>query len=137
MPPIEPTTPRSATIRARRDWNSTGITVMAGHTYQLEATGKWTDLIITRDANGYATDEAPFLSRASLRKHEARRRMPHENWFVLVGGIDRDHTTTFRIGTGCVYVAPRTGELTCFANDDPSFYWNNWGSIELMVTPVA
>src|SRR5215475_10706540 len=110
-----------ATIHASQRWNETGITLVADHMYRMTAEGRWTDLIISCDANGYATDQGPFLSRAALRKDESRRRMPQENWFVLVGAIDHDESTAFRIGGECDYKATRTGELTCYANDDPSF----------------
>ena len=125
---------QTAIIRARETWNHTGIELAAGHSYQMLALGKWTDFFIKRDANGFTSDEA-ILAKV-LRKHERRRRMPRENWFALIGAIDRDETTAFKIGTALTFDATATGELTCFANDEPGFYFNNWGSIELTVTLV-
>ncbi len=69
-----------------------------------------------------------------LRLFENKRRLPRENWFVLAGALDSNPSTAFRIGSHCEYIPAETGELTCFANDLPGFYWNNWGHVTLTVT---
>ena len=128
---------RRAWIHAPEPWNDTGITMVAGQRYRLVATGRWIDLLIKTDANGFTTDETPWIGRWLMRRHEKNRRRPHDNWFALIGAIGRDETTTFRIGTELTFVADRDGELTCFANDAPKAYGNNRGKIELAVTRLA
>jgi hypothetical protein len=54
-------------------------------------------------------------------------------WFALIGAIDSDSSTQFLIGTQSVSAPVRTGQLCCFANDVPGFYWNNKGAIQLIV----
>ena len=72
-----------------------------------------------------------------LRLAERLRRAPSQQWFALIGAIDQDPSTQFLIGTGCDYRPPRSGKLTCFANDVLGFYWNNKGQLELTVERVA
>jgi hypothetical protein len=108
---------------------------VSGQRYQMEAVGRWRDLTIKRDANGFTSSEVPILGGV-MEKHEPKRRMPHENWFKLIGAVDRDQATAFAIGTSHERVAQRSGQLTCYANDEPGFYWNNFGSVELTVTRI-
>lgn len=133
---LEPNETRRVRIRAREPRNDTGITLVAGQRYEMRSTGTWTDFI-TRDTNGFTSAEAPRLTRRLLQRNEHRRRRPHENWFVLIGTIGRDESTTFRIGTAVTRQADRTGELVCLANDVPNAYWNNWGAVELAVTRLS
>lgn len=115
-------------ICARRFWNKTGIQLMAGQTYLLTARGHWVDFFIQHEPSGDPSNGW------YLRLFESKRRLPRENWFVLAGALDSDPATAFRIGSRCEYTPAQTGELTCFANDLPGFYWNNWGHVTLVVT---
>ena len=83
------------------------------------------------DANGWVSD------RGLVRDFEHFRRVRDENWFALIGAIDRDRHTEFVMGVSCEFVASKDGELTCYANDAPFMYWNNHGSIELTVERIA
>jgi hypothetical protein len=134
---LEPKQQVAVSISARRRWNDTGVRLVAGQGYRFEARDEWTDFFIKRNADGFRSEEAPFFSRGLLKKHEERRRQPAENWFCLIGAIDREPRTAFRIGTGTEYVAAHTGVLTPFANDEWSYYWNNWGSLTLSVTRLG
>jgi hypothetical protein len=61
--------------------------------------------------------------------------MPTERWFALIGRIDGHPSTTFLIGTGRKPILmPASGELICFANDVPGYYWNNLGTLQLTIT---
>ena len=124
-------------IKARRPWNPTGIEVAAGEQYAFQAQGKWLDFIISRTAGGYSTEQAPAVSRSFLSRHEDSRRMPRENWFVLVGTVGQDESTAFVIGEKLENWQPAgAGELMCFANDVPGAYFNNFGSVTLRVTRI-
>jgi len=97
--------------------------VEKGQDYLLSASGIWTDWLIDSDANGY--------ERWWLKPFSSGRRMPKEKWFALIGVIDKDITTGFKIGTERAWTATASGKLWCFANDVPSRYGNNKGAIEV------
>jgi hypothetical protein len=62
-------------------------------------------------------------------------RYPGPKVFQLVGSIDCAPDQMFVIGKQLSqYTAPKSGTLTCFANDFDFMYWNNWGWIQLEVT---
>ena len=111
----------------RKFWNNTGIALEGGVHYAFSADGSWWDLIYRCGPDGF---ESP---NAFMRHFETKRRAPAERWFLLMGAIDGDASTIFRIGTSAKVTAPRSGTLTCFANDVPSAYLNNWGSVTLTV----
>jgi len=115
-------------IRARSFWNKTGIQLVASQRHLMTVSGDWVDFFMRHDADGDPS------SSWYLRLFESKRRLPRENWFVLAGALDSDPATAFLIGSQCEYTAPAAGELTCFANDVPGFYWNNWGHVILTVT---
>jgi hypothetical protein len=54
-------------------------------------------------------------------------------WFELIGAIDNDTGTYFRIGTGRDFTPDRAGRLYCFANDLMGMYWNNFGGVWINV----
>jgi len=114
-------------IESRPIWVDTGVQLVAGTTYRLLATGRWRDASIDTDAAGYS-------SASALQKlTEKMRRMPNAPWFALIGAIDRKPDTQFLIGSGTTFVAPASGQLTCFANDLRGFYFNNTGRVILTV----
>jgi len=124
-------------IRARVKWNPTGVLVNPGERYRLEADGRWSDLGICADADGFPSERAPRITRKLLEKFEPKRRMPAELWFCLIGTVGEAPPGFFRIGRQLTewVVGPGTsGELLCFANDVESAYWNNFGSLTLTVT---
>jgi hypothetical protein len=97
----------------------------------MTAAGDWVDWFIHHGPDGDPSDS--FYMRA----FEHLRRMPHENWFALIGALDSNIGSAFRIGSRCSYTANAAGELTCFANDVEGFYWNNYGEVSLTVTRIA
>ena len=121
----------SAAILARPHWNATGIHLVRGGRYRMRASGRWRDWFIPHGADG---DPSQIFY---MRWFEPLRRMPHQNWFMLIGALNRDASTAFPIGCGRNYSATQDGELTCFANDVPGFYWNNRGEVDLTVTRIA
>jgi hypothetical protein len=114
-------------IIARNFWNDTGIRLISGQEYHFTAVGRWIDFYISCDADGFRSPNPLFFPWEPLR------RMPHEQWFTLIGAIDRKPETQFRIGRERTMIAPATGTLSCFANDVGLAYWNNFGSLELTV----
>jgi hypothetical protein len=97
----------------------------------MTASGTWVDWFIHQGPDGDPSDS--FCMKA----FEPLRRMPDENWFALIGGLDSNVALSFRIGSRCTYTARAAGELTCFANDVEGFYWNNYGEVLLTVARIA
>ncbi len=100
--------------------------VKQGRQYDFLASGTWIDWWIETNADGY--------ERRSLAPFRAARRAPREPWFALIGAIDKDLSTAFRIGTKLSWTASKTGTLWCFANDLTCMYWNNRGAVDLQCT---
>jgi hypothetical protein len=115
-------------IDSRLKWNDTGVLLRAGARYEFSATGTWHDRQYATDADGYPS------STLLLKLAEPLRRVRSANWFTLIGAIDRDERSAFRMGSKGVFSAAKDGQLTCFANDTPLTYGNNSGSVSLTVT---
>lgn len=127
-------TETTVTIRAHRYWNDTNLRVMAGETYVYRASGRWFDFGIPSGPDGYETPAWSLLQRLL----QDRRRLTEVRWFVLCGaivsGVD---AYLFPIGAQAELKAPVGGLLRCFANDVPCFYWNNFGSVNLVIERVS
>lgn len=116
-----------ARIRAHPQWNSTKIELSSGKQYTLTAQGLWIDFYVPCGPDGYWT--LPVVKQ--------KLRFPQSNLFTLIGSIGSDEGSLFAIGSRLTNFSPdKTGELTCFANDIPYMYWNNWGSITLEVSEI-
>ncbi|MFD3003191.1 hypothetical protein ACFS7Z_22710 [Pontibacter toksunensis] len=112
------------TVYAKQRWNSTGVQLEAGHTYSLEASGKWTDLTISSGPDGF--------TKWYMKWAEKRRRVKEANWFALIGTYGGDNP--FIIGSGIQSLTAQVSvQLICFANDAEGFYWNNSGAVRLTV----
>lgn len=118
----------TVTIQARKKWNDTGIELISGHEYQFTAEGQWVDRTSHCDADGFSS------SNLLLRFTEWLRRVPRENWFALIGALDFDKKSIFKIGRARTLIMKGSGTLTCFANDIFFMYGNNHGAIQLTVT---
>ena len=118
-------------VVARGKWNDTGISLVAGQEYSFTAAGQWCDWNKLCGPDGYSSDN-PIL-----RTTEWLRRVPHEKWFALIGSVDHDRRTFFRIGVKQTRKMEFGGVLTCFANDVGLMYFNNSGAVQLTVTRTA
>jgi hypothetical protein len=130
-------------IWARPRANHTKIFVKKGSKYSFVVPpGQiWTDWFIGTDANGYPHGPLPFIQEA----FRSTKPFPDKNWFLLTGAIDRPEHAPFPIGGNPVGTPVGTpverkmtsnGELILFANDAKSFYWNNFGRIQVIITRV-
>ena len=63
--------------------------------------------------------------------------LPGKNWFTLIGTAGRNPQKFFLIGGGRTITPETTGELYAFANDASWFYWNNKGTLRLIVTRTS
>ncbi len=110
-------------------WNDCRVYLQHSGTYDFTTDdSKWRDASISCDANGYP-------STTFLRLFEKLRRIPNENYFKLIGAVDRSTSKPIVIGKSLTNFSPReSGQLFCFANDVAFMYWNNHGSIFLTIT---
>lgn len=115
----------SRSISAHQKWTRL-CDVTQGLTYDFIATGTWFDWYEKTDADGY--ESALFKPVAWLK------RLPQERWFALIGIVDGDPSTAFKVGRTGRWIATRSGELGCFANDIPWMYWNNSGAVTVQCT---
>jgi hypothetical protein len=127
---------RGLRIDARERWTPTGLTLKAGSTYELSATGAWSDGGIDCGPSGFFSVGQGCLRACVLRPTERLRVLPAAPWFALIGALDGDPSTAFEIGAGTTYTPARDGMLTCCANDVPWMRWNNRGYVDVTVTPA-
>ncbi|MCC6370575.1 MAG: hypothetical protein IT236_06210 [Bacteroidia bacterium] len=126
--------PLGKDINANEKYCHTGWLLKKGATYAFSANTNdtWNDGYFLAPFNADGRD-VPHLAWA-----KRFLRMPSELWFALLGGINNDKNTYFKIGTVLAeYSPPQDGELVCFANDVPGFYrTNNRGSIYLTIVRI-
>jgi hypothetical protein len=123
-------------ITAATYWNETQLLLEKGNTYDLEILPKdqvWTD---GNEPLKKATDADGFSNILNLWNYLKRAR--HENWFALMGCINKNESTFFKIGFAYKnYTPPESGELVCFANDASEHYGNNKGTLFLTIKRVS
>jgi hypothetical protein len=120
-------------VWARLPRNHTGIWVTGGSAvrFSIPPRQQWTDWVIQTDGGGYPHGPIPFLQE----RFASTKPLPGENWFALVGAIEGSPSSPFLIGgKGRVVDFSDTGELVLFANDARSFYGNNFGRLQVIVT---
>jgi len=118
------------TVLARAKWNATPVWVSGGERHKFLASGTWCDASIRTGPAGYASSSLGFRLAAPFR------RFPKANWFALIGAIHQKGPA-FVIGDGTEIEMPADGLLYCFANDLPSFYFNNSGHVQVVVERVS
>ena len=127
---LAPGEERVVSACARLRWNHTGIRVHADETYDITARpgSVWKDASHEVTAKGYELRRlAPF------RPFRRRRDAP---WFELIGAVGESEHTSFRISEHAPVTFHTKGELVLYANDASFMYWNNTGSIEVVVRRI-
>jgi hypothetical protein len=122
-------------VWAKLHANHTKIRVTEGSAYRfvVPAGQIWTDWFIRANANGYQLGPLPFIQEL----FRSSKPLPDKNWFLLTGALDRPDRSPFPIGGHPVERKMTSdGELVLFANDAKSFYWNNFGRIQVIITRV-
>jgi hypothetical protein len=120
-------------VDSRYRRNHTGLRITAGQTYRFlaPASQTWDDAWIVSSPRGYPPPGEFFSGYLSLFK--SWKSLSNEKWFALCGEVATAKPAPFVIGEGKVWTADSSGELLLFANDARHFYWNNSGSIWLLV----
>jgi hypothetical protein len=85
---------------------------------------RWVDLIIPATAAGYKNPLADLFGQ----------RLKGINCFCLCATFNDNDNYAFPIGLEHTFTTSLAGSLTFFANDVPGYDWNNWGSIEIIVS---
>ena len=136
--PIKLTVGESALVEvwSRLPANETRIAVAPGMEFRfLVPPGQvWTDFYVTKGASGYRRGPLAFIQE----RFASTKPLPDENWFCLVGAFNQPECFPFAIRTDNENPATITvhhfGQLVLFANDARSFYWNNFGRIQVVIT---
>lgn len=122
------------TIEARLRWNHTSIVLQQDKRYRINVPPgqEWRDASFKCGPDGYTNLlTAPFTPFLRVRTAQGRR----ARFFTLIGTIGESTTHAFIIGNGTEFTAGANGELVCFANDVSWAYFNNRGSIKIMIEP--
>jgi hypothetical protein len=147
---------KSVPVRAARWWNDSGLEVLEGEIYRLEAEGEWSDAGIRSTAAGYTL---PLLALFTWA-----RRARDANWFSLIAAVHperglaavepsagnfvtgwmeslRRHVQSLDrasqltdIGARQDLAIGRAGHLYLFANDAYFAYCNNEGTVSVGIT---
>lgn len=147
-PPIDDSPTERPTVhvvvKARRRFTPV-IDVTLGQRYALTASGSWYDAFIRTDVQGYA-------SWPLQRRFERSRLCPDQPWFALCGVIGAPGASdaslreavrtqalpwTAKTRAGEPWRAPASGQLYVFPNDVYRAFWNNYGKIDVAVTPLS
>jgi len=122
-------------VDAKLMWNATSVILVKGSAYRLRVL-RYSDW---RDAGIQATPgtgwEGAWKALGWLARFKARYR--GAPMYSLVGSIEKDRDSFFRIDETKEYVAAADGELLLFANDWERHYENNHGSLQLEVIRVT
>ena len=97
--------------------------MQTGDTWRFAATGVWGGLFGACGPDGRSS---ALGDRLRLKPHIAGA--PR---YCLMGRLDDDPATAFRIGTGVDHAFAHCGELVVFANAALPFYWNDAGRLLL------
>ena len=121
---------------AYNPFNNTGILLEKDKNYTLLVEGDqtWRDGQIKCDANGWHREEVRLgATEVAIAGMEPFKRYPDANWFCLIGCIDEDDKTAFKVGREAFVVPTESGELCLFANDLERFYGNNFGMLNVTI----
>jgi hypothetical protein len=122
--------------------NPTGIALEAGGQYLFEvpAGQTWQDGSIACGPEGWTLDQVKLgWKELAIAAVQWRRRKRDANWFALIGAVGHSDDELFEVldHTDVPYVPKRTDELCTFANDLPTRYGNNAGSLRFVVRRVG
>jgi hypothetical protein len=123
---------------SKYNWSGVRLRQGASYSFSVPAGGTWDDANITCGPAGWESEQLPWYKEGLVRAFERFRRKHDANWFALIGALGDEDDALFVIGDcSQTYVAPREAELYLFANDMPSKYGNNEGSLPVTITRVA
>lgn len=129
--------PHPCEVFAEMKYNWSGVRLEKGGQYRfsIKENDTWDDASITCGPSGWETKDLPWYKEHVVKAFEKSRRLPDANWFALCGALDDEEDDLFLIGDGSQpYSATRDADLYMFANDVPTRYDNNEGSLKVTIT---
>lgn len=124
--------PREVEILADRGWQSSGVRVEAGRSYQLEATGRYQ--IGTEPRVWWCEPGGVTIDYYRGRPLGQLLAATSDTSQALIGMTPLAHPEV--IGTGTTWKAPETGTLFLRINDAPAGLRDNAGSLRVQIRPV-
>lgn len=127
-------------VYASEQYNATGLMLEQGATYRFSPYPEqlWYDDGVKCGPQGWHRENLQLgVKEIPMALLEPFRRLPHANWFALVGAIAKDDDDAFEIADGGDFKMTHSGEFTPFANDLMRFYGANAGRIKIHVTRLG
>jgi hypothetical protein len=123
---------------SRYNWSGVALRSGASYIFSVPEGDTWKDASIECGLAGWESEQLPWYKKSIARALERRRRLEDANWFALIGALGDEDDELFFIGDSTEpYIAPRDADLYLFANDMPSKYGNNDGSLMVTVKRTA
>jgi len=124
--------------KSKFNWSGVGLLKGATYTFSVAEGDTWKDASIDCGPGGWKSEDLPWYKEGVIKFAERFRRLPDANWFALIGALGDEDNELFLIEDGKTpYTAPRTADLYLFANDMPSKYGNNMGSLIVTIKRTA
>lgn len=127
-------------VFADRRYNWSGVTLEQGGSYSCTAPAgdTWRDGDIECGPGGWKSEDLPWYKEGVVEFAERFRRDKRANWFALTGSIGDEDDLLIQIGdSNKPFTAAKSGDLYLFANDMPTKYDNNQGSLIITITRTA
>lgn len=127
-------------VLACHKYNWSGVRLLKGASYTCTVADgdTWKDGGMECGPGGWETRELPWYKEGVVDFAERFRRAKAANWFALIGAHGDEDDDLIEIGDKKeVFAARKDADLYLFANDMPSKYENNDGSLIVTVTRTA
>ncbi|CAM3839745.1 MULTISPECIES: phospholipase effector Tle1 domain-containing protein [Pseudoalteromonas] len=127
-------------VYASEQYNATGLMLEQGATYRFSPYPEqlWYDDGVKCGPQGWHRDNLQLgVKEIPMALLEPFRRLPHANWFALIGAIAHRDNDAFEIADGGEFKMTHSGEFTPFANDLMRFYGANAGRIKIHITRLG
>ncbi|MES9972027.1 MAG: DUF2235 domain-containing protein [Candidatus Thiodiazotropha sp.] len=127
-------------VQASIKYNWSGVRLEKDVSYSCRVTegDTWSDDEIECGPDGWSSNELPWYEEGVLEFAEQIRRKQDAQWFALIGALDDEDDNLILIGNkDAPFVASKDADLYLFANDMPTKYRNNKGSLKVRITRVA
>jgi hypothetical protein len=127
-------------VRASTKFNWSGVLLEKDASYacQVPEGDTWSDDEIECGPSGWCSNELPWYEEGVVEFAEQIRRKQDSPWFALIGALDDEDDNLIHIGNEAApFVASKAADLYLFANDMPTKYRNNTGSLKVTITRVT
>lgn len=128
--------------KLKYNWTAVRMTEGENYTFTVADDDTWSDASMKCGPDGWMSKELSWLKEKVVQYMEKYRRLSDANWFALIGAWGdedgKDGNNLFLIGGNKeIYTVKRDADLYLFANDIPSKYDNNDGSLMVTIMRIA